>query len=233
MINYKNRELWTYFFNKPKNYYNKYMFEMVNYPEYLLFSDEEIKELKGKWNNLFNNDNDIYLEIGSGSGNFTIEMACRNSNINFIGDELRLKRLVYSAKKSKKRDLKNIKFIRFDATKIDEFLDENELSGLFINFPDPWIGEEHKRIISDKLLNTLKPILKDNSKIYFKTDHYDYYTYVLDLISNTNGYKVIYHTDDLHSTDLKDENIKTEFENLFINKLKMSIKYIEILKYKE
>ena len=125
MINYKNRELWTYFFNKPKNYYNKYMFEMVNYPEYLLFADEEIKELKGKWNNLFNNDNDIYLEIGSGSGNFTIEMACRNSNINFIGDELRLKRLVYSAKKSQKRDLKNIKFIRFDATKIDEFLDRD------------------------------------------------------------------------------------------------------------
>ncbi|WP_068267819.1 tRNA (guanosine(46)-N7)-methyltransferase TrmB [Caviibacter abscessus] len=233
MINYNGQELWTYFFNKPKRYYNKYMFEMVEYPNYLIFSGEEIKNLKGNWNNVFQNENGIYLEIGSGSGNFTIEMATKHKDKNFIGDELRLKRLVYSAKKSEKRDLKNIKFIRYDATHLNEFIAHDELSGLFINFPDPWEGEEHKRILSESLLNTLRPLLKDNSKIYFKTDHLDYYNSVLELIKKTDNYKVIYHTDDLHNTDYKPENIRTEFENLFINKLKISIKYIEILKCKE
>lgn len=233
MIEYKGKPLWTYFFNKPKNYYNKYMFEMVEHPDYLIFSEEEIKNLKGSWNKVFGNDNDLYLEIGSGSGNFTIEIATKYENKNFIGDELRLKRLVYSAKKSTKRNLKNIKFIRYDATRLNEFINQNELSGIFINFPDPWEGEEHKRILSANLLNTLRPLLKDNSKIYFKTDHLDYYNFVLELIEKTPNYKVIYHTDDLHNTDYNSENIKTEFENLFINKLKINIKYIEILKYKE
>lgn len=139
MISYKGKELWTYFFNKQKNHYNKYMFEMINYDQYLIFAENEIKELKGTWSkSSFLNSNPLFLEIGSGSGNFLIQLAQNNKEKNFIGDELRLKRLVYAARKAKNIDLKNIKFIRIDANKIEEFIDNNELSGVYINFPDPW-----------------------------------------------------------------------------------------------
>lgn len=230
MLEYKGKELWTYFFSKPKKYYNKYMFEILNYPEYLIFSEEEIKENKSKWSNVYKNNNPIHLEIGSGSGNFATEMAMRNPNINFLCDELRLKRLVVSAQKSKKRNLHNIKFIRYDANNIKDFLAENEIDALYINFPDPWEGEEHKRMLSSNLLDNLDIVLKKHGKIYFKTDHEDYYKSVLNLINNSDKYEVLKHTEDLHSTELKENNVITEFEQLFIHKVKIKIKYIEIIK---
>lgn len=231
MISYKGKELWTYFFNRKKTHYNKYMFEMINYENYLIFSEDEIKSFKGKWANVaFNNSNPIFFEIGSGSGNFLIENANKNQSINFIGDELRLKRLVFAARKSQNLSLNNIKFIRIDANKLDEFIDNNELSGVYINFPDPWEKKPEKRILSKSLLDKLYPLLKKDGKIFFKTDHLDYYNSTLELINTSEKYKVVNHTDDLYNTDLVENNIKTEFEHLFINKLKISIKYIEIIK---
>lgn len=230
MIEYKGKELWTYFFNKPKNHYNQYMFEMINYESFLYFDEEEILSFKKNWSKVFNNTNPIFLEIGSGSGNFLIELASKNSLCNYIGDELRLKRLVYASRKAKNHSLNNVKFIRIDANKLDKFLDNGELSGVYINFPDPWENEEHKRILSNDLLEKLYPILKENGKIFFKTDHTDYYNSVLKLISENKKYKLVFNTDDLHSTELRHDNIKTEFEHLFINKIKTTIKYIEIIK---
>ena len=231
MISYKGKELWTYFFNKQKNHYNKYMFEMINYDQYLIFAENEIKELKGTWSkSSFLNSNPLFLEIGSGSGNFLIQLAQNNKEKNFIGDELRLKRLVYAARKAKNIDLKNIKFIRIDANKIEEFIDNNELSGVYINFPEKKKKNVKKRILSENLLNKLYPLLKKDGKIYFKTDHLDYYNSVLDLVNSRSDYKVLIYTDDLYSTEYIKNNIKTEFEHLFINKLKISIKYIEIVK---
>ncbi|AKC96162.1 tRNA (guanine-N7)-methyltransferase [Sneathia vaginalis] len=229
-MEYKGKELWTYFFNKPKNHYNQYMFEMINYESFLYFDEEEILSFKKNWSKVFNNTNPIFLEIGSGSGNFLIELASKNPLCNYIGDELRLKRLVYASRKAKNHSLNNVKFIRIDANKLDKFLDNGELSGVYINFPDPWENEEHKRILSNDLLEKLYPILKENGKIFFKTDHTDYYNSVLKLISKNEKYKLVFNTDDLHSTELRHDNIKTEFEHLFINKIKTTIKYIEIIK---
>ncbi|VWL85335.1 tRNA (guanosine(46)-N7)-methyltransferase TrmB [Oceanivirga miroungae] len=232
MIEYKNRELWTYFFTKPRSYYNKYMYEMVNYPDYLIFDREEIENNKSKWNEVYDNKNtDIYLEIGSGSGNFSIELAKRNPNVNLLCDELRLKRLVYSARKAKKEDLKNIKYIKYDANNLTDFLSENEISGLYINFPDPWTGQEHKRMLGEKLLENLDVVLKKNGKIFFKTDHDNYYESVVELINKSDKYEIVVKTDDLYSNEkLLENNIQTEFEHLFIHKLKIKIKYIEIIK---
>lgn len=228
---YKDKELWTYFFEKPKNYYNKYMFEMLENTDYIIFDPEEIKNYKSNWKNLvYNNNNKLAFEIGSGSGNFATEMALKHKNINFLCDELRLKRLVYSAKKARKNKLNNIKYIRYDANKLNEFIGEKELSMVYINFPDPWEGDEHKRILSEKLLNNLYNLFEDNAKIYFKTDHLDYYLSVLEMVKNHKNYDIVYHTNDLHNSTKIQDNVKTEFENLFINKIKTSIKYIEIIK---
>ncbi|WP_455515286.1 tRNA (guanosine(46)-N7)-methyltransferase TrmB [Pseudostreptobacillus sp.] len=227
----KEKELWQYFFNKPKKNYNKYMFEMPNYPNHLIYDSEIILSTKGNWSkNLFKNTNDLYLEIGSGSANFTSTLANLNPNNNYLGVEIRFKRLIQAAKKAEKLSLKNLVFLKKMVNRLTEFIGENELSGLYINFPDPWEGEEHKRILSEKLLEDLDIVLKKNGKIFFKTDHLNYYLDTLELIKNSNNYDIVYNTDDLYSTNLVEHNIKTEFEHLFLSKHNMNIKYIEIIK---
>lgn len=227
----KEKELWQYFFNKPKKNYNKYMFEMPNYPNHLIYDSEIILSTKGNWSkDLFKNTNDLYLEIGSGSANFTSTLANLNPNNNYLGVEIRFKRLIQAAKKAEKLSLKNLVFLKKMVNRLTEFIGENELSGLYINFPDPWEGEEHKRILSEKLLEDLDIVLKKNGKIFFKTDHLNYYLDTLELIKNSNNYDIVYNTDDLYSTNLVEHNIKTEFEHLFLSKHNMNIKYIEIIK---
>ena len=227
----EKKELWQYFFDKPKKHYNKYMFEMPNYPNHLIYDSKIILSTKGKWSkNLFKNNNDLYLEIGSGSANFTSTLANLNPGNNYLGVEIRFKRLIQAARKAERLNLKNLVFLKKMVNRLTEFIGENELSGLYINFPDPWEGEEHKRILSEKLLKDLDIVLKKNGKIFFKTDHLNYYLDTLDLIKNSNKYDIVYNTDDLYSTDLVENNIKTEFEHLFLSKHNMNIKYIEIIK---
>ena len=224
------KELWQYFFNKPKKHYNKYMFEMEKYPDYIIYDEEQIDNNKGKWSEFFKNNNDIYLEIGCGSGNFTVKNAEKFTDRNFIGLELRLKRLVMSAKKSEKRDLKNIIFLRKRGEKLLEFLSDGEITGIYVNFPDPWEGEEDKRLVNLELFEKLDSCLLIGGKFFFKTDHLDYYRYVLDLLKKLENYKLVFNTDNLYSTEKKDDNIQTEFEQMFISKHKMNIKYIELEK---
>lgn len=230
MINEK--EIWKYFFEKPKKNYNKYMCEMLEFPEYLMYNNESVDSYRGKWSEFFQNDNNIYLEIGCGSGNFTVKNAQKFKDRNYIALELRFKRLVLAAKKSKKRNLNNILFIRKRAETILDFIGKNEITGVYVNFPDPWEGEERKRVVSENLFSRLDIILKTGGKLFFKTDHEQYYEDVLELVNNIDNYKVIYRTKDLHNSEKAEENIRTEFEEMFLSKHNMNIKYIEIEKVK-
>ena len=86
-------ELWSYFFMLLRNNYNPYMLRLLDFPDYILFKKKMMDEYKGNWREFFGNENPIFLEIGTGSGNFTKEIAKRNPDQNFIGLELRFKRL--------------------------------------------------------------------------------------------------------------------------------------------
>ncbi|WP_315523602.1 tRNA (guanosine(46)-N7)-methyltransferase TrmB [Fusobacterium massiliense] len=226
----EKKDLWKYFFHSEKSNYNIYMYKLLDYPEYIIYDSELMKEKKGKWNQFFKNDNPIALEIGTGSGNFMRQLAERNPNKNFIGLELRFKRLVLSAEKCKKRAMKNVALLRKRGEEIEEFLGKNEISEMYINFPDPWEGTEKNRIIQESLFKTLDNIMKKDGILYFKTDHDVYYSDVLDLVKTLENYEVIYHTSDLHNSEKAENNIKTEFEQLFLHKYNKNINYIEIKK---
>ncbi|WP_074016650.1 tRNA (guanosine(46)-N7)-methyltransferase TrmB [Fusobacterium massiliense] len=226
----EKKDLWKHFFHSEKSNYNIYMYKLLDYPEYIIYDSELMKEKKGKWNQFFKNDNPIALEIGTGSGNFMRQLAERNPNKNFIGLELRFKRLVLSAEKCKKRAMKNVALLRKRGEEIEEFLGKNEISEMYINFPDPWEGTEKNRIIQESLFKTLDNIMKKDGILYFKTDHDVYYSDVLDLVKTLENYEVIYHTSDLHNSEKAENNIKTEFEQLFLHKYNKNINYIEIKK---
>lgn len=224
--------LWQHFFTFPRKNYNPYVVKMLDYPEYLGFDKEKINETKGKWNDHFGNNNPLYLEIGSGSGNFTNGMSERHEDRNYLALELRFKRLVMSADKAKRREAKNIFFIRRKAEEIENFIGENELDGVYINFADPWDEKLKNRVIQASLFKTLEVLLKKGGKVFIKTDHDGYYSDILEFMSEFDNYEVIYNTSDLHNTEKAIDNIKTEFEELFLCKHNKNINYIEILKIK-
>lgn len=224
--------LWSHFFKTPKKYYNPYMYKLLDYPEFIMYDKKIMDANKGKWNEFFKNDNPIYLEIGSGSGNFAQGMALRHRDRNHMALELRFKRLVMSAKKVKRDGSNNALFLLRRSEEVLDFVGENEITGVYVNFPDPWEENEKNRVVQEDFFKTLDVILKKDGIFYFKTDHDKYYEDVMELANSIDGYEVIYNTSDLHSTEKAEDNIKTEFEQLFLYKHNKNINYIEIKKTK-
>lgn len=225
-------ELWSHFFKNPRKNYNPYMYKLLEYPEYIIYDKKIMESYKNKWKEFFKNDNPIYLEIGSGSGNFAQGMAMRYRERNHIGLELRFKRLVLSANKVKRDNSTNALFLRRRSEEILDFIGENEISGIYVNFPDPWEENEKNRVVQEDFFKALDVILKKDGMFFFKTDHDKYYSDILELVENLENYEVVFHTDDLHKSEKAIDNIKTEFEQLFLCKHNKNINYIEIKKIK-
>lgn len=221
--------MWENFFDNEKKFLNPYIHRMVEHQDYIIYDKKRIDSTGGKWKEVFSNENPLFLEIGSGSGNFAVKNGEKYSNRNYLGVELRFKRLVLAAGKARKRELKNIMFLRRNGNDLTKFIGENEIDGLYINFPDPWEKKVKNRIISQRLFEQLRKIMKKSAKLYFKTDHYGYYCDVLELMKEVEGFKVVYHTDDLHKSEIGENNLTTEFEDLFL-KQGLKINYIEIEK---
>ena len=113
-----------------------------------LFIDNP-KDYKGRWHTLFNNDNEIHIEIGMGKGQFIRSMAKQNPNINYIGIE-KFDTILAKAIKRLDEDLDNLYITRFDANIIDEVFD-HEIERIYLNFSDPWPkARHHKRRLTSK-----------------------------------------------------------------------------------
>lgn len=180
-------------------------------------------DYKGKWNNLFNNDNKIEIEIGMGKGKFIISKALKNPNINYIGIEKYDSPLVSAVKKLESLNLNNIKLMCFDAININEVFD-HEIDKLYLNFSDPWPKKRHtkRRLTSNIFLSKYETLFKNNKDIEMKTDNDDLYEYSL-ISFEENDYEII-KTD----TNYLDE-YTTEYEDKFIS-LGKNINYIHVVK---
>ena len=181
------------------------------------------KEYKGKWNILFNNDNPIEIEIGTGKGKFIISLAQDNPNINYIGIEKYDTPLVGAVKKLEELDLPNLKLICFDAFNINEIFD-HEIDKIYLNFSDPWPKKRHaKRRLSSKVfLDKYESLFKDEKRIQMKTDNDDLYEYSMESFIS-EGYEVI-KTDTSYL-----DKYTTEYEDKFIA-LHKNINYIYVVK---
>ena len=178
----------------------------------------------GKWNEVFQNDNKINLEIGTGKCSFIYEMARQNKDINFIGIERIDTVLALGIKEIEKRELlPNLRLINYDAYKVDELF-KNEIDTLYLNFSDPWPKKRHeKRRLSSKLfLEKYDDLFKDENKIEMKTDNDDLFEYSTESFLDY-GYKII-----KCNTNYFDK-FTTEYEDKFIAKGK-NINYIFVVK---
>ena len=171
---------------------------------------------RGKWREVFGNDNPIYIEIGMGKGDFIIENAKRYKNINFIGIEKYDSVVVRAIQKSNELELDNLRIVRMDAKDINLVFDK-EIDLIYLNFSDPWPKDRHakRRLTSPNFLRLYDDIFRDKCHIIMKTDNVLLFDYSLDSLTNY-GYEIKYMTRNLDC--LNEDNIMTEYESKFYNK---------------
>lgn len=184
------------------------------------------EEYKGEWNNFFSNNNPIYLEIGSGKGNFITTLARNNPQINYIALERYPTVLIQLIRKVPEDGYKNLAVMNVDAEKLEEFFEVGEVDKLYLNFSDPWPKKRHakRRLTSPNFLNIYKKVLGPGSSIEFKTDNREFFDYSVEEFKN-QGYTLTKLTYDLYNSDMVEGNVPTEYEEKFhalgtpINKL--------------
>lgn len=179
-------------------------------------------ELKGKWNEkYFKNNNPITLEVGCGKGEYTTALAKVFPDRNFIGIDFKGARLWKGCKTAIENKLDNVAFIRNKIEFINSFFDTNEVSEIWITFPDPQPKKLKKRLTSARFLNIYSNIMNKNGTINLKTDSVLMYKFTLDIIKH-NNLKLIYENNDIYSSSNTDKllDIKTHYEKLFLNENK-------------
>ncbi len=184
----------------------------VNMSKYIIDNEEKID-----FKTLFNNDNPNHIEIGMGKGQFIIQMALNNPNINFIGIEKYSSVILQATKKLDKLELiPNLRLINMDAEKLLDKFNSHSIDLIYLNFSDPWPKKRQakRRLTHENFLKIYEELLKEKGEIYFKTDNRGLFEFSLESITNY-GYKIKNVCLDLHNTELDFVNIKTEFEEKY------------------
>lgn len=174
-------------------------------------------ELKGKWKELFGNNNPIHIEIGCGKGQFISTLAKLNPDINYIAIEKYDSVLLRTLEKVIESDLENLRLINIDALELSNYFDSKEVNTIYLNFSDPWPKNHHakRRLTSSLFLEQYKKVLDDNGVLIQKTDNRHLFEYSLESFSQ-NGWYLSNIYLDLHKEEVF--NITTEYEDKWSQK---------------
>ena len=199
--------------------------DIINNSPYMILNP---MEYKGRYNkDVFHNDKPIHLEIGMGKGNFIIDKAIKNPDINFIGLEKYESVLCRALEKLENYNLSNVKIIREDAINLADIFDK-EIETIYLNFSDPWPKKRHakRRLTSYVFLPIYDKVFKDKKVIMQKTDNVSLFESSIVSLS-TYGYTIEEISLDLSKTDI--ENSLTEYESKFMNR-GVKINYLKATK---
>jgi tRNA (guanine-N7-)-methyltransferase len=177
-------------------------------------------DLKGKWHReWFGNDRPIVVELGCGKGEYTVGLAEKFPEKNFIGIDIKGARLWKGARESYHRNIANAAFLRTRIEFIESFFAPGEIDEIWITFPDPQPKRkrEKKRLPGPVFLNIYRRILKDNGIIHLKTDNRELFDYALSVV-NVNSLEIIRSSTDLYSQFPGDPllSIRTYYEEKFL-----------------
>lgn len=199
-------------------------FEAIStYPNFFEHDIPNEFEIKGKWNkDFFKNDHPIVLELGCGKGEYTVGLAKRYPNKNFIGVDIKGNRMYIGATEALELELKNVGFCRTKIDFINDAFAENEIDEIWLTFSDPQPNKVNKRLTSPVFIERYKKMLKKGGIIHLKTDSDLLFHYTEQQIKE-HGYECLELTWDLYSnipqnldeTTKEILNIKTYYERLF------------------
>jgi tRNA (guanine-N7-)-methyltransferase len=187
--------------------------EMIeNHPQYIVANPENYK---GKWHEVFHNEQPLHIEVGTGKGRFMTEMAKAHPDINYIGIELYDSVIVAALDRLIEADLPNLRLLNVDASDLSNYFAKNDVDRVYLNFSDPWPKTRHekRRLTYKDFLKLYKNILDDKGEIHFKTDNQGLFEYSLKSFSEY-GLLLTFLSLDLHKSNYEG-NIMTEYEQKF------------------
>ena len=175
-----------------------------------------VENYRGKWNQFFDNDNPIHIEVGTGRGKFITTLAAKNPNINYIALEIKEEVLIRAVEKAEEQNLENIAFIWGNVEFFEIYFNDNELSRVYVNFCDPWPKKRcaKRRLTYRNFLELYRKKLKKDGEINFKTDNRALFEFSLNEFSG-NDWKLKNVSLDLLNSDCTD-NVTTEYEEKFM-----------------
>ncbi|MDU3177066.1 tRNA (guanosine(46)-N7)-methyltransferase TrmB [Anaerococcus sp.] len=167
------------------------------------------RDMKEKWQEVFDNDNPIHLEIGAGKGDFIIEKAKSHPDINFIALEMNTNAFVIASRKIKEEELKNVIGLIDYGEELTEAFGEDEIDHIYINFSTPWPKTKHhkRRLSHPRFLERYQKIIKNEGIIEQKTDDLDFFKDSLKYYEDF-GLEILQSNYDLP----EEESIVTEYE---------------------
>lgn len=176
--------------------------------------------LRGAWHKeFFGNDNPLVLELGCGKGEYTVGLARRHPDKNFIGIDIKGARIWSGASQAEKEGLRNVAFIRTDIELLQSFFAPGEVAEIWITFPDPQMQKRRKRLTSSRFLSLYRSVLAPGGTIHLKTDSPFLFTYTSRLVE-LNAFPTDRLTDDLYGSGLVSEAdaIKTFYERQWLSR---------------
>ena len=186
------------------------------------------KDVAGTWNNIFNNNHPIVLELACGRGEYAVGLGEMFPENNFIGVDIKGNRMYLGAKKALDKQLNNIRFLRTQIEMLPDYFGKDEVDEIWITFPDPRLRDrdEKRRLTFHTFLNRYKKILKPGGIIHLKTDSLPFFEFSEESLA-ANGWETIVKTNDLYNSEWNEDHygIKTRFEQMFHEK-GFSINYL-------
>lgn len=189
---------------------------------------QDEKSKRGCWSEVFGRKAPLHIEVGMGKGQFMMQLALQNPDINYVGIEMYSSVLLRAVQKMEETPMDNLRFIRMDAREIEEVFDKGEVDKIYLNFSDPWPKDRHakRRLPSRQFLARFDQILKREGNLEFKTDNRDLFDFAVEEVEPA-GWKIDAITYDLHHDEVMNKgNILTEYEEKFSSKGNPIYKYI-------
>ena len=185
---------------------------ILQHPNYILTDGSD---WKGKWQERFLKAQPLHIEVGSGKGQFIVEMAKAHPEINYIGIEMQTNAIISILEKQLEEQLPNLQLLLVDGADLTDYFSDGEVDQVYLNFSDPWPKTRHekRRLTYKTFLRTYETIAKPKAELHFKTDNQKLFEYSLASVT-WYGMTLKKVWLDLHASDFEG-NIMTEYEEKF------------------